>query len=129
MKAYLKDAKQFDGLHKYRGNDDQFTAQEAVIDPHNGRQIAIARWYFKGQTCMCCLWVHGDNFCASGAGSVKGGGYHKQSAALQLAILRANIAISEPIDGRGDTASTDALEAIARAVTGLRKVITCRAYA
>ena len=57
------------------------------------------------------IWLRGGNY-ASGTGWAGGYGYHKASAAAQAAIDSAGITLGQPIDGRGDTAITDALHAI-----------------
>jgi len=45
-----------------------------------------------------------------------GGGYHKRSAAAGSAISNAGIVLSKDIDGRGDGAIREAVEAITRAL-------------
>ena len=49
-----------------------------------------------------------------GSGSAGGYGYHRPSAAAHEAIHNAGFRLSQAIDGRGDSAITDALCAIAR---------------
>ena len=71
------------------------------------------------------IWVHGTKVSCSGRGSAGGYGYHKESAAIDEAIRRAGIKLtdgSKPIyiDGAGDTAIEKALTAIAHAA-GYRK--------
>lgn len=61
----------------------------------------------------------------SGRGNAGGGGYCKRSAAAGGAIRSAGIALSEPINGRGEGAICDALESIARAM-GYRKLTIIR---
>lgn len=52
----------------------------------------------------------------SGTGKAGGGGYHKQSAAVEEALQSAGFTLSEEVGGRGDEAMQAALEAAARAV-------------
>ena len=52
----------------------------------------------------------------------------KESAALEEAIEDAGIELDSPISGHGDSAMDDALQAIARAVTGKRKFFKVRAH-
>jgi hypothetical protein len=60
------------------------------------------------------LWIYaGDNY-AAGNGKAGGYGYHKRSAAIECAINSAGIRLDQSIDGAGDTAVSDALEAIAK---------------
>lgn len=117
----------FDGLHKYR-KESALYRQISILDRDTGKEIVICRTYYPGTVAYCCLWIHGPGEHGSGAGKAGGYGYHKESAALQEAIGRAGIRLSEPIDGRGDSAMDDALEAIARAVTGKRKFYMVRAH-
>lgn len=52
----------------------------------------------------------------SGTGKASGYGYHKASAAIGDAIESAGLKLSQPIDGRGDQAVRDALQAICSAL-------------
>ena len=62
----------------------------------------------------CNVWIStGAGY--SGYGYATGYGYHKESAALQSALDSAGINLSEPIDGRGDSACREALTAIMKA--------------
>lgn len=126
MKANIKNLQSFDGLHKYR-KESSFWKQISAIDPATGSEIVIARWYGSGATVYCCLWIHGKVH-GSGAGKAGGYGYHKPSAALQVAIEQSGISTSERIDGRGDSAMDEAIKAIAMAATGKRKVCLVRAH-
>lgn len=66
---------------------------------------------------------------ASGSGKAGGGGYHKESAAMQEALNVAGFTFAEPFDGCGDGAMTDALNAIAHRM-GLRsRFVIVRAHA
>ena len=119
MKANIQNLDYFDGLHKFR-KESSFWKQISAIDPGTGRESVIARWYGSGSTAYCCIWVHGAEKHGSGAGKAGGYGYHKPSAALQVAIEKAGIRLDQAIDGRGDQAMESAIEAIAKAVTGKR---------
>lgn len=63
----------------------------------------------------CCVWLAGEVH-QSGSSHVGGYGYHKASAAAGRAIRAAGVSLSEDIDGRGDGAIRDAVEAIAAAM-------------
>lgn len=108
---------------------DSLDKEIAVIDPVTGRAIVIARIYIPASVAYCALWISGPNAYGRGAGKAGGHGYHKPSAALQDAISDAGITLRErtnkraTINGVGDSAMVEALEAIARAVTGKRKFI------
>ena len=116
------------------------------------REVVICRCYMgrsrSASTVYCSLWVHGKGVYAAGHGSAGGYGYHKESAALAQAITSAGITLygspyAEPangedkavwkglektriarINGCGESSMVAALEAIARAATGARKVTT-----
>ena len=85
------------------------------------RELVIARWY-KGRSAgasriYCSVWIrsHGENRMRTGHGWASGGGYHKESAALESALESAGITLSEAIYGRGDGAIWDGLIAVAEA--------------
>lgn len=67
-------------------------------------------------TVHCNLWAsdHSGERRTSGYGAAGGGGYHKESAALDAAIKSAGISLSERINGVGEMAMQDALTAIVR---------------
>jgi hypothetical protein len=74
------------------------------------------RIYFKSSSNMvyACFWfnLNGETY-GSGSGRAGGYGYHKGSAAAAEAFRAAGFTFDEHISGRGDSAITDALEAIA----------------
>lgn len=92
-----------------------------VIVNDNGKLINLitVRCYMgrssSASVVYATVWVHGDHY-TSGTGKAAGYGYHKQSAAIGDAIENAGIEMSESINARGDSAITEALEAIARAM-------------
>lgn len=113
-----------------------------VLDPATGRAIVTARIYWPGQTAYCALWISHEQRYGSGQGKAGGYGYHKPSAALAQAISDAGVTLTGDVYGRnkrsnapasisgvGDSAMTEACEAIARAVTGKRRFITHVAHA
>jgi len=99
----------------------------------------IAKFYMspRGSAVHCALWVGGER---RGWGTAGGWGYHKHSAALSEAMGRAGVELygnpygegrgdetfpkGKPvhIDGRGHGSMVDAMQAMARAHTGERKV-------
>jgi len=88
-----------------------FYAEYAVISGQ--KAIITARLYMAGITVYSCIWINATGTNLSGSGKAGGGGYHKASAALAYALADAGVVLSEPIDGRGDRAMTDALLAVA----------------
>lgn len=80
------------------------------------RSVAVARFYMArsgdgSRPVYCTIWTHAGTY-NSGHGRANGYGYHKQSAALQSAMDSANINLSSPIDGVGDSAMDDAMLAL-----------------
>ena len=88
-------------------------------------ELAQARFWMARRSdgaspVYCSLWTYGGGMTA-GHGRTNGGGYHKQSAALQAALSSAGIRLHwhdcgktdrAHIDGSGDAAMRDALLAV-----------------
>jgi hypothetical protein len=92
--------------------------------------VVEARFYMSrsadgASPVYCSVWISGPECSTSGCGSALGCGYHKESAALQSALESAGITLSQPIDGRGSQAMSEALLAIAAACgySGAMRVI------
>ena len=102
-----------------------FIRELAIIDPSTGRSVVILRTYIKGTAFHCCAWFHGsDKFgYGTGYGKATGGGYCKESAAIDEAIAHAGIKLSERFAGVGESAIREAAFAIGRKLTGKRKLI------
>lgn len=109
--------------------DDSLYREIAAIDPATGKALVIARIYHPGTVAYACIWIHGANRYGRGTGKAGGYGYHKASAALSEAIDDAGITLSESISGVGDSAMERATDAIARAITGKRRIIIHVAHA
>lgn len=92
-----------------------FTAQYSIVTSDYSQPV-ILRLYGTQSTNYACLWVDHEGVHISGGGKAGGYGYHRSSAAAQVAINNAGIALSQDIDGRGEGAIQDALKAIARAL-------------
>lgn len=141
MKASLDNLKNnSDAVRKAR-KEKGFYRQAVVIDSCDGTPVVTARWYWPGRDgasrCYCCVWLrridqeNGVYDCdGSGGGYAGGGGYHKPSAALDAALDAAGVELSDPINGRGETALDAALLAIARAaIGGKRRIFLSHAHA
>lgn len=87
-------------------------------------QIAELRYYGTGSKNYAAFWLHSHydkgtkkhqaiNW-ASGTGNAGGYGYDRESAAAHYAIKASGVELSDPVDGRGDSAVRDALLSIAR---------------
>jgi hypothetical protein len=114
---------------KNHGGDKEMTDVFSVVGNVNGKlhEIVTARcWMGRAKTASviyATVWVHGNEVHLSGTGSAGGGGYHKVSAAIGMAITSAGIVLADAekrvyIDGVGNSAVEAALVAIARAVAG-----------
>lgn len=121
----LKDSKR--NMGSYR-RDKGFCRQITALLP-DGSAPVIARFYYPGDVAYCVVWIHGDASHGYGMGKAGGYGYHKESAALADALRDAGVTLDSHIDGRGDRAMSEAVEAVARAVTGKRKFIVSEAHA
>ena len=129
MRANIDNIRETDRNAK---RDNGFHREIAVID-RDGKPVVIARIYQPGTVAYCSLWISGAGSYGRGQGKAGGGGYHKPSAALQAAIDDAGITLTNGARGRdkakcniggvGDSAMTEACEAIARALTGKRRFI------
>ena len=76
------------------------------------------RIYDTGKKTTACLWVNDSlsNTYIKGSGASNGFGFDQPSEAAQRAINNAGIVLSEEIDGRGDSAIIEAMQAIATAL-------------
>jgi hypothetical protein len=63
-----------------------------------------------------CIWVNGHEIHSEGSGKADGGGYDKESAAVQYAINNAGFELSENIAGRGPMLIRKAILAIGEAI-------------
>ena len=120
---------------------------QAIVSQDGAPLSAVtAKWYFARRAdgmapLHCVVWIYQrDRATVVTYGNAPGVGYHKPSAALDDALARAGVAlyttaayardhrapdaVGKPayIHGAGDTATRHALAAVARAVTGRRKV-------
>ena len=110
---------------------DNFIRELAIIDPSTGRSVVILRTYIRGTVFHCCAWFHGSDKFGSGSGYGKatGGGYCKESAAIDEAVAHAGIKLDQRFAGVGDSAIREAAFAIGRKLTGKRKLILHRSHA
>lgn len=109
----------------------ELTLEIAVLCPATGCAIVTARIYHPASVAYACIWISSTSKTpyARGTGKAGGYGYHKESAALADAIDDAGIRLSHSISGHGHSAMRDACEAIARAVSGKRRLIVHEAHA
>lgn len=119
----------------YYRREAAFRRQITILDLDlKGLEAIVARFYGRGATRYCVVWVHvwryrpdtGDNITV-GMGKAGGGGYHKDSAALSDALEDAGFTLSYPFGGHGCGAERDALEAVARWL-GIKNSVTLYAH-
>lgn len=89
---------------------EQFTG--IVVDNDDVREAVVLRIYGTSARNTACLWYNNGENWADGSGSAGGYGYHRPSAAVQEALERAGVTLSEDISGRGDSAIRDAVQAL-----------------
>jgi hypothetical protein len=79
------------------------------------KEIASLRIYGTNAMNYACLWINDSdkNIHCNGSGSAGGYGYHRPSAAAAEALESAGIELSNPIGGRGDSAISEAMKALA----------------
>ena len=92
--------------------------QNIYYNPTKLKEIITVRCYMARRSdgsspVYASIWLHDQNKNHSGRGSASGYGYHKQSAAIGDAITSAGIQLDQDINGRGESAIREALEAIA----------------
>ena len=84
------------------------------------RECVVARFWMgraaSASTVYCSVWITTrDGRHLSGRGSAGGGGYHKESAALEGALISAGVRLEGTIGGCGEGPMRLALLAVARA--------------
>lgn len=90
------------------------------------KEVVDTRFYMSRSSdgaspVYCALWIHGGGYYSSGSGLARGCGYHKMSGAMQSALDSADIKLIDEItgkqkyiDGVGDSAMQEAIEAICK---------------
>lgn len=131
MKAQLTRKSKEGNWRKY--DTKEIIAVYAVAAIKNDKIInPITAKFYMGRSSQasvvyCVLWVNTKDKIVIGHGQAGGGGYHKQSAALEDAIYNAGIDLDEHIGGLGNRAIEDALIAIAKDIhelTGELQIFT-----
>lgn len=103
------------GLNKNHRKEGNAFYSYSIIDLNNGQEVAVIRLYNSatGSRNYACLWVLKEGHHATGSGQAGGYGYHRTSAAAQLAFKTAGIVFGQPIDGGGDWAIREAMRCLA----------------
>ena len=120
MKAILPE-RGLSNARNYSGKKELISVYDLVAykDGKLHHLMTIRSWMGRSKTASTVyssIWVHAQGYWTSGTGTAGGWGYHKTSAAAGYAIRSAGITLDEIIDGRGDQAIREAMEAIALAL-------------
>lgn len=100
-----------------------------AVTPEGVRECVDLKLYSTDARSYACAWLYYPGFYSSGSGMAGGYGYHRASAAAGRALRAAGVSLDEDIDGRGDGAVRDAVEAIAQAMFPGCPVHVVRAHA
>jgi len=106
-----------------------FYKELVVMEPKTYRSVAIFRVYITGSALHCCAWFHSADSYGTGYGKATGGGYCKESTAIDKAIANAGIALDTRFGGVGESGIRKAALAIGRKLTGKRNLILHTAHA
>ena len=98
------------------------SAYAAVAGDRVIAKVAITQANSRATTVRASVWAFTPDGIMAASGAAGGGGYHKASAAFSEACRNAGITFDQGIAGRGEWAIRESLEAIARAISGDRKV-------
>lgn len=80
------------------------------------KELVDARIYGTQARNYACVWIKRDGAWTAGSGYAGGYGYHRPSAALEVALEKAGVTLSSQIGGVGDDAMKEALYAVAEAM-------------
>jgi hypothetical protein len=105
---------------KYR-KEDHFHSEITAITRDFETPVTVRFYTVNGGVWYCCAWIRGEDIYVHAQGKAGGYGYHKPSAAFADAMRSAGIRFDSGISGRRDSAINEAVEALARKVTGKRK--------
>lgn len=112
-----------------RNRKEQHFHRELTALLPDGSAPVTLRTYCTGRKAYACVWIHGQKASLAGGGGAGGYGYCRESAACGEALRAAGVTGFAPVDGRGMGAVRRAIEAIAKAVTGKRRLIIHEAHA
>lgn len=124
------------GISTNRKENNFCMAYQVIAPPVKGdtfnpvaRVIIECRFYCTNAASRCCIWIHSTDAAWRSGGAMAGGyGYHRPSAALESALEKAGVKLSQPIRGRGESAMVATLLAIARTM-GVRKAQVIKSHA
>lgn len=130
MKATYDSTAKTSYTRKHRNEGKCYLTTYSVISladkPHSDGRLSAKidlRIYGTGTANTACIWIHSGDVHTAGSGKATGYGYHRPSAAAHYAITNSGFTLSEPIDGRGDSAIREALLAMAKSLKIKRPAI------
>lgn len=112
-----KERKPINGNHRKEEKFFESYIGLAIFKDGKPKKAVSLRLYCTGERVYCCVWLKGTELLwQSGSAFAGGYGYHKASAAANEALHNAGVTLSESIDGRGDEAIAEAVEAVTLAL-------------
>lgn len=128
MKAIYKDF--YGKINRSHRKEKHFLSEYSafIIENNSVKNVAVCRIYGTQAMNYACIWFHTGTHTA-GSGSAGGYGYHRPSAAAEIAFKSAGFKLSEDIAGRGDGAIQKALEACVKSLCGRKRVYIHYAHA
>ena len=91
--------------------------------------LVECRVYFTAQfNATACLWVHCGGHDISGSYKTSGTGFNKRANAISGAIYEAGFRLNPDTSDYGEEGAVSALEAIAKKLSGKRKVKTIHSH-
>ena len=120
------------GINTTHRREKHFAGEYIAVRLDTGACIVSLREYSSstGGSNSCCVWIadRESGTYASGSGTAGGYGYHRPSAAAHQAIRAAGFTLRDDIDGFGESATRDAVAAIARHVLGAVPFVVIHAH-
>lgn len=119
-------------INSYRREKHFLGAYNVIVENQKGelQDLINCRVYDSQAKTSVCVWVtdNSKNLYIGTVGASSGYGYHRSSSALDEALRLANIKLDQDIEGRGEEAMVQALEAIAKEL-GYNKILTVKSFA
>ena len=126
----IKSVKFLENFNKNHRKENHFMEQYTalVLTKDGTREAVTLRVYGTRAMNYVCLWFNNGDQWAAGTGSAGGYGYHRPSAAAAEAFTKAGVELSDRIQGCGDEAIRDAVEALAKKLYPGKKVYIHKAH-
>lgn len=95
---------------------------------HEALPVVTVRTYWPSSACYACVWIISDGMYFNGSGKAGGGGYCKESAAIDSAFRSAGVKFDIDMHGSGLPVVREFLADLARAL-GLTDFIIVESHA